>query len=265
MEEKALCRFLAGENQFHNGEEDPEGDAALKEGCNQTANSFPQGAVQPRLIDTVQSVGTDRNNQKRCKIPHGLPCDVSAGLKSHLALQKEADHLRENQRNKGCQEVGHPAVGQVTAGNAVESFGHQGIDRTAGKVENIVGVQTADRLPCRSHSGHGLGIADGPEQMQVHVDQAGAAENRLQDGDQYQLHDGSQVAHHEIGDKLCNLRVGFPVVYDHLEEASFFTWVHLHGLLHLHTISACTVPRRLSAVICMVPGPSGLTIASASP
>lgn len=114
MEKEWLCLFLAGENQFHNGEEHPEGDAALEE---------------------------------RREIPHGLPGDIAAGLEGHFALQEEADDLGEDQRDERCQKVGNPAVGQVTAGDAVEGPCHQGVDRSAGKVENIVGVQPADGLP----------------------------------------------------------------------------------------------------------------------
>ena len=110
--------FSVRENQFHNGEEHPEGDAALEERpAIRPPMASPQGAVQPRLIDSVQGVGPHRNDQEGREIPHGLPGDIAAGLEGHFALQEEADDLGEDQRDERCQKVCNPAVGQVTAGD----------------------------------------------------------------------------------------------------------------------------------------------------
>ena len=129
-------------------------------------------------------------------------------------------------------------------GDAVEGPCHQGVDRSAGKVESIVGVQPADGLPYGGHRGHGLGITDWAEQIQVHIHQAGAAQNGLQNGNEHQLHHRGQVAHHKIGDELGNPGVCFPAA-DHRLPGPLLT-----GTTHGHCLP-------LSMGFLSVPTPAG--------
>ena len=190
---------ILGENNFENGVKDPEGDHALQQRRQQAAQALADGAVQPGLVESGEGVGPHRNDAGGDDKPEDLPGQVALGLKGDVALHVKGQYLGYDQSKEHGQEIGQAAVGQVLPGDAVKGLGHQGVHRPGSIIEHIVGVQAGDGLPGHSDCGGGRRVPDGPEKVQIRVDQTGVLQNCLQYRQQNELNDGDEIAHHKIG------------------------------------------------------------------